>query len=103
MLAKGFNREEVTHPPAFLRGPASATQPERPVVGTFHPKSGYIYGHAPNLFERMQQNEFDYRRQNNLYYPFQDQSEWELGRFICETMTGSDAERFFKLPWVCTN
>ena len=91
-------------PPAFVHGP-TRSQVQNLTYGTFHPKSGYIFGSAPNLFEQMQQNEFEYHRLHNAYYPFKDQAEWELGWFIClcQSVSASNAERFLKLQWVCTH
>lgn len=104
MLAPRLDHQEVSSSlclPSRTRPTSASTGAEAgPWHIQYHPKLGYIYGCTPNLFEKMKENEFEYQCLNNAYYPFQDQSEWELGRFICETMTGNDAERFLKLQWV---
>ncbi|KAG1897870.1 uncharacterized protein F5891DRAFT_1129793 [Suillus fuscotomentosus] len=49
----------------------------------------------------MESDQFAYRRHNTPFYPFQDQAEFELGKFLCERFTQSDIDRFLKLEWVC--
>jgi hypothetical protein len=71
------------------------------VSGQYHPSSGYIFGKAPNILEAMESDQFAYRRVNTPFYPFQDQAEFELGKFLCERLTQSDVDRFLKLEWVC--
>ncbi|KAG1718492.1 hypothetical protein EDB19DRAFT_1899235 [Suillus lakei] len=48
----------------------------------------------------MENDQFAYRRRNAPFYPFQDQAEFELGKFLCERLMQSDMERFLKLEWV---
>ena len=87
-------------PPAFICGEKPQAQGERPPVASFHPTSDYIYGRASNLFEQMQEDKFAHRRAHNIYYPFKDQAEWELGQFLCWSLSVSNTERLLKLRWV---
>ncbi|KAG2149014.1 uncharacterized protein EDB93DRAFT_1240381 [Suillus bovinus] len=48
----------------------------------------------------MESDQFAYQRHHTLFYPFQDQAEFELGKFLCERFTQSDIDRFLKLEWV---
>ncbi|KAG1838975.1 hypothetical protein F4604DRAFT_1885387 [Suillus subluteus] len=48
----------------------------------------------------MESDQFAYQRVNTQFYPFQDQAEFELGKFLCERLTQSDINRFLKLEWV---
>lgn len=48
----------------------------------------------------MESDQFAYRRCHTPFYPFQDQAEFELGKFLCERLTQSDIDRFLKLEWV---
>ncbi|KAG1741973.1 hypothetical protein EDB19DRAFT_1895005 [Suillus lakei] len=70
------------------------------VFGQYHPSSGYIFGKAPNILEAMENDQFAYRQRNAPFYPFQDQAEFELGKFLCERLMQSDMEQFLKLEWV---
>ncbi|KAH7916830.1 hypothetical protein BV22DRAFT_973647, partial [Leucogyrophana mollusca] len=63
----------------------------------FHPTSGYTYGNAPNIFEDMGSDPLEYRRSINPYYPFNDEDEWQLAKFLCETMTQAQIKRFLRL------
>jgi hypothetical protein len=48
----------------------------------------------------MDGDENAYQRQNNIYYPFSERKEWELGKFLSETLTQSQIDRYLKLQWV---
>ncbi|KAG2029027.1 hypothetical protein BDR03DRAFT_936897 [Suillus americanus] len=48
----------------------------------------------------MENDQYAYCRRHAPFYPFQDQAEFELGKFLCEHLTQSDMERFLKLEWV---
>ncbi|KAG2039998.1 hypothetical protein BDR03DRAFT_932839 [Suillus americanus] len=45
----------------------------------------------------LQEDEYDYRRKINTYYPFHDEGEWELGRFLVENLTQTQIDKFLKL------
>ncbi|KIK75653.1 hypothetical protein PAXRUDRAFT_172130, partial [Paxillus rubicundulus Ve08.2h10] len=36
---------------------------------------------------------------HNIYYPFEDCGEWEIGNFLCETLTRAQLDQFLKLEW----
>ncbi|KAH7903383.1 hypothetical protein BJ138DRAFT_1138745 [Hygrophoropsis aurantiaca] len=63
----------------------------------FHLTSGYTYGKAFNIFEDMESDPLEYRRTHNSFYPYNDDNEWELAKFLCETMTQADIKRFLQL------
>ncbi|KAG1759913.1 hypothetical protein EDD22DRAFT_781898, partial [Suillus occidentalis] len=67
-----------------------------------HPQSGYVYGVGKNLFDKLQDDQYDYWRKFNTYYPFQDEGEWELGRFLVENLTQTQIDRFLRLKWFHT-
>jgi hypothetical protein len=81
-------------PPAFRR---SHLPTDADVWGHYHPKSAYIFGRAPNLLEQLKNDQHENERRENYYYPFADQEEWGLAKFLCETMTGTDIDRFMGL------
>ncbi|KAG1861774.1 hypothetical protein DFJ58DRAFT_871731 [Suillus subalutaceus] len=65
-------------------------------------RAGYVFGVGKNLFDRLQEDEYDYRRKINTYYPFHDEGEWELGRFLVENLTQTQIDKFLKLKWFHT-
>ncbi|KAG2046197.1 hypothetical protein BDR06DRAFT_985667 [Suillus hirtellus] len=85
-------------PPTFLRSTQEAGKDN--ILGRYHPSSGYIFGKAPNILEAMESDQFAYRQCHTPFYPFQDQAEFELGKFLCECLTQSDIDQFLKLEWV---
>ncbi|KAG1869280.1 hypothetical protein C8R48DRAFT_598034, partial [Suillus tomentosus] len=85
-------------PPA-LRGSHSSTSS---TTGHHHPRSGYVFGVGKNLFDRLQEDQYDYRRKMNTYYPFHDEGEWELARFLVENLTQTQIDKFLKLKWFHT-
>ncbi|KAF8119449.1 hypothetical protein EV363DRAFT_1115248, partial [Boletus edulis] len=74
-----------------------------PRQGRYHPNSVYIYGKAQNTLERLaaestkQDEEIGRARQKNIYYPFSDRGEWELGKFMCENLNKGQITQFLKL------
>ncbi|KAG1889042.1 uncharacterized protein F5891DRAFT_1131885 [Suillus fuscotomentosus] len=86
-------------PPA-LRGSHSSTSS---TTGHHHPRSGYVFGVGKNLFDRLQEDQYDYRRKMNTYYPFHDEGEWELARFLVENLTQTQIDKFLKLKWFHTH
>ncbi|KAG2030167.1 hypothetical protein BDR03DRAFT_1017429 [Suillus americanus] len=49
------------------------------------------------------EDEYDYQRKINTYYPFHDEGEWELGRFLVENLTQTQIDKFLKLKWFHTH
>jgi hypothetical protein len=86
--------QELPVPPIFRRGPVSST------TGTCHPNSRYVFGVGKNMLDRLEDDEYAYRRKINRYYPFHDEGEWELGKFLVENLTQTQITKFLKLKWV---
>jgi len=87
--------QELPIPPAFRRG----SQPNRH-TGRCHPHSGYIFGTGKNMLDKLEDDEYAYRRKENPYYPFHDEGEWQLGKFLVENLTQTQIDKFLKLKWV---
>ncbi|KAG1735664.1 uncharacterized protein EDB91DRAFT_1238174 [Suillus paluster] len=51
------------------------------------------------MFQQIQNDEHEPKRASNLYWPFCDRGEWSLGKFLVETMTQTEIDRFLKLSW----
>lgn len=83
--------------PPGLRGSHSSASS---TTGSYHPRSGYVFGVGKNLFDRLQEDQYEYRRKINTYYPFHDEGEWELARFLVENLTQTQIDKFLKLKWV---
>jgi hypothetical protein len=102
------NSDCYTLPPDFMSqdtfaaGDAEAFS-RQPTPGNYfqyHPKSGYMYGNTDNSFQKLQKDPLHPIREHSTYFPFPDRDEWELGRFLIETMTLTNINRFLKLVWV---
>jgi len=52
------------------------------------------------MLDRLEDDEYVYRRKINRYYPFHDEGEWELGKFLVENLTQMQITKFLKLKWV---
>jgi len=85
----------VPPPPAFRQGTG-----EVGVEGEYHESSGYLYGNGPTLLDHLKTNEYKRRRMHQVYYPFADEGEWELAKFLALRLTKSDISQFLKLRWV---
>ncbi|KAG1899581.1 uncharacterized protein F5891DRAFT_1128836 [Suillus fuscotomentosus] len=70
-----------------------------PVTGTCYPQSGYVYGVGKNMLDKLEDDKYAYRRKINPYYPFHDEGEWELGKFLVENLTQTQITKFLKLRW----
>ncbi|KAG1793381.1 hypothetical protein EV424DRAFT_1336031 [Suillus variegatus] len=86
--------------PPGLRGSHPSTSD---TTGHFHPRSGYVFGLGKNLFDRLQEDQYNYRRKVNTYYPFHDEKEWELARFLVENLNQTQIDKFLKLKWFNTH
>ncbi|KAI6144394.1 hypothetical protein BKA82DRAFT_29322 [Pisolithus tinctorius] len=86
--------QHIPVPPAFQRG-----FEENDVMGHYYPTSGYIYNRGDTFLDRMKASEHERRRQNQLYYPFADEGEWELAKFLALNFTQSQMNQFLKLKW----
>ncbi|KAG2134157.1 uncharacterized protein EDB93DRAFT_1092883 [Suillus bovinus] len=54
------------------------------------------------MLDRLEDDPYVYRRKINRYYPFQDEGEWELGKFLVENLTQTQMIKFLKLKWFNT-
>jgi hypothetical protein len=61
---------------------------------------GYVFGIGKNPFDKLQDDPYEYRRKINAYYPFHDEGEWELAKFLVENLTQAQIDKFLKLKWV---
>lgn len=52
------------------------------------------------MLDKLQDDEYAYRRKENSYYPSQDEGEWQLGKFLVENLTQTQIAKFLKLTWV---
>ncbi|KAG1898595.1 uncharacterized protein F5891DRAFT_934871, partial [Suillus fuscotomentosus] len=67
-----------------------------------HPRSGYVFGIGKNLYDRLQDDQYNYRREINTYYPFHDEGEWELASFLIQNLNQTQIDKFLKLKWFST-
>ncbi|KAG2056663.1 hypothetical protein BDR06DRAFT_981335 [Suillus hirtellus] len=67
-----------------------------------HPHSEYVFGVSKNLFDRLQDDQYNYWQEINMYYPFHDEGEWELAKFLVENLTQAQIDKFLKLKWFHT-
>ncbi|KAG1749592.1 hypothetical protein EDD22DRAFT_981821 [Suillus occidentalis] len=75
---------------------------QTPATGICHPNAGYIFGTGRNMLDRLEDDEYSYWRKINRHYPFQDEGEWELGKFLVENLTQTQMIKFLKLKWFDT-
>jgi len=52
------------------------------------------------MLDRLEDDKYAYQRKINHYYPFHDEGEWELGKFLVENLTQMQITKFLKLKWV---
>ncbi|KIJ06479.1 hypothetical protein PAXINDRAFT_20331 [Paxillus involutus ATCC 200175] len=88
---------QIPVPPAFLRGFQDGN-----VSGEYHPTSGYLFGQGETLLGSLKAHEHERRRENVVYYPFADEGEWELAKFLAMNLTKSQMAQFLKLKWFDT-
>lgn len=93
--------QELPLPPAFRQG--NHPTGYIPATGHCHPHSGYIFGNGKNMLDKLEDDEYAYRRKENTYYPFHDEAEWQLGKFLVENLTQTQIAKFLKLTWVTVN
>ncbi|KAG1720172.1 hypothetical protein EDB19DRAFT_1965769 [Suillus lakei] len=55
------------------------------------------------MFDKLEDDEHAYRRKANPYYPFHDEGEWQLGKFLVEHLTQTQIDKFLKLKWFNTH
>lgn len=81
-------------PPAFSRRPGES------VTGQYHPTSGYLFGRGETLLDKLRKDPYEGHRKLVPYYPFQDEGEWELAKFLSTHLTQAEMNEFLRLKWV---
>ncbi|KAG1862846.1 hypothetical protein C8R48DRAFT_603026 [Suillus tomentosus] len=51
------------------------------------------------MLDKLEDDQYVHRRKINHYYPFHDEGEWELGKFLVENLTQTQITKFLKLKW----
>ena len=88
---------ETPVPLTFLCGPQDTD-----VRGEYHPTSGFVSPEkGETLLDRLKAYEYERHRTNVPYYPFQDEGEWDLAKFLTLNLMKSQISQFLKLKWVC--
>ena len=65
------------------------------------PNASKIYGREKSFIDRFNDDQYASQRVCNLYYPFADQEEWELGSFLLRSgMSMQKVDEFLKLKLV---
>ncbi|KAG1827707.1 hypothetical protein EV424DRAFT_1471504 [Suillus variegatus] len=85
--------QQLPVPPGLRGSPSNTT-------GHCHPRSGYIFGIGKNLYDRLQDDQYNYWREINTYYPFHDEGEWELASFLIQNLNQTQIDKFLKLKWL---
>ncbi|KAG1721400.1 hypothetical protein EDB19DRAFT_1961240, partial [Suillus lakei] len=49
--------------------------------------------------DTLEDDQYAYRQKINCYYPFHDEGDWELGKFLVENLTQTQITKFLKLKW----
>ncbi|KIK78594.1 hypothetical protein PAXRUDRAFT_163575 [Paxillus rubicundulus Ve08.2h10] len=70
------------------------------ISGHYHPSSGFIYGRGETLLDKLKVEKNERHQEHAMYYPFQDDSEWHLGKFLAKHLTLSVINKFLKLKLV---
>ena len=94
---------KVDHPFSRPQFPPSPEKDYPSAYYQYHKTSSYTFGEAPNILQQIDSDQYAARRYTNCYYPFAGHDEWELAKFLVETMKQTDIDRFLKLNWVSTN
>lgn len=71
--------------------------PTPPVYG--QPTEG-LFGKGETLLDRLKDHEHERRREHLIYYPFADEGEWELAKFLALNLNKTQVSQFLKLRWV---
>ena len=90
------NSYEIPVPPALKRGTG-----ETDIMGQYHKHSGAIYRLGQHSLDCLKTHKFERHRDHNVYYPFKDEGEWELAKFLALNLNKMQISEFLKLRWVC--
>ena len=62
--------------------------------------SGYIYDRGKTILDKMQMDKHERHRKHAMYYPFEDEAEWDLAKFLVRYLNQSKINDFLRLKWV---
>ncbi len=92
--------QDVERPPVDRR-----VKPSLPGTKTeWHKNGGKTFGKRKDIFERIRADpsEDGEHRRENIYYPFQDKRDYEIGRFLSTLdIPMTRVDEFLKLDFVC--
>ncbi|KAH7921465.1 hypothetical protein BV22DRAFT_1107182 [Leucogyrophana mollusca] len=73
-----------------------------PTRGQYHPTSGYTFGKAKNVLQQLEDDKYNEYRKENTYWPFKDEAEWGLAKFLARALNDTEIDQFLKLDWFKT-
>lgn len=80
-------------PSAFIRGEGETNSEDQ-----YHK---YTHGRGMTLLDRLKTHEHESHRQYQLYYPFPNKTEWDLGKFLVLHMKRESIPEFLEIQQVC--
>ncbi|KIK74667.1 hypothetical protein PAXRUDRAFT_174973 [Paxillus rubicundulus Ve08.2h10] len=83
----------------YLIPPSFYKHPGEDIHGQYHTASGYLYGKGATLFDKMKADQHKRHREHVIYYPFADDGEWELAKFLAKHLTQTAINEFLRLKW----
>jgi len=89
-------------PPPPRATPASLMprDPYQDYVYEYHPNTPIIHGTTESFMDCF--NASDCQQESNQYYPFRDETEWKLSRFlVCSLLTQMEIDQCLKLGAIC--
>lgn len=69
----------------------------------YHPLSSFHAGKDNNTLQEMGNDEYAQNRLENPHWPFPDDPQWKLARWINDNLTLSQANELLKMEWVSNN
>ncbi len=73
-----------------------SVQPSR--VIDEHPNAGYAFGSGQTILDQIRE---DPQRQENMFHPFRDSDDFEMGAWLIQSgISMAEIDNFLKLPWV---
>ncbi|KIK92887.1 hypothetical protein PAXRUDRAFT_146340 [Paxillus rubicundulus Ve08.2h10] len=87
------HRYPISDPPSFYK------HPSEDIHGQYHAALGYLYGKGATLFDKMKANQHKRCQDHVVYYPFADNGEWKLAKFLAKHLTQTAINEFLRLKW----